>query len=67
MIQNDLIFVEKLLKNSIINSPLLELGSGYGGETCRDLRSWTFVVGLYRWCCDQNKLRGLSCSKSDGS
>jgi len=37
MIQNDLIFVEKLLKNGIITSPLLELGSGYGGETCRDL------------------------------
>jgi hypothetical protein len=29
MIQNDLIFVEKLLKNGIITSPLLELGSGY--------------------------------------
>jgi SAM-dependent methyltransferase len=37
MIQNDLIFVEKLLKNGIITSPLLELGAGYGGETCRDL------------------------------
>jgi SAM-dependent methyltransferase len=37
MIQNDLIFVEKLLKNGLIKSPLLELGAGYGGETCRDL------------------------------
>lgn len=37
MIQNDLAFVEKLLKYGLIASPLLELGAGYGGETCRNL------------------------------
>ncbi|MFM6079050.1 MAG: methyltransferase domain-containing protein [Dolichospermum sp.] len=37
MIQNDLSFIEKLLQNKIITSPCLELGTGYGGETCRDL------------------------------
>ncbi|MFM6182976.1 MAG: methyltransferase domain-containing protein [Dolichospermum sp.] len=37
MIQNDLLFIEKLLQNRMITSPVLELGAGYGGETCRDL------------------------------
>lgn len=37
MIQNDLTFVQRLLNNGLITSPCLELGSGYGGETCRDL------------------------------
>ena len=37
MIQNDLFFIEKLLQNRMIASPLLELGAGYGGETCRNL------------------------------
>lgn len=37
MIQNDLTFVQKLLNNCLITSPCLELGAGYGGETCRDL------------------------------
>jgi SAM-dependent methyltransferase len=33
----DLEYVQKLIQARLITSPVLELGTGYGGATCRDL------------------------------
>jgi SAM-dependent methyltransferase len=37
MTNEDLIFVKKLLENNALDGPILELGAGYGGPTCREL------------------------------
>lgn len=37
MTENDVIYIEGLLKNKIITGPVLELGAGYGGSTCRHI------------------------------
>jgi SAM-dependent methyltransferase len=37
MVGADLEFVEALLRKKVIAGPVLELGTGYGGATCREL------------------------------
>jgi SAM-dependent methyltransferase len=37
MVGPDLEFVAQLLRLNVIGGPVLELGTGYGGATCRDL------------------------------
>ena len=37
MVGPDLEFVERLVRSNVIRGPVLELGTGYGGATCRDL------------------------------
>ena len=37
MIQADLLYVKRLLEEKVISEPVLELGAGYGGNTCRSL------------------------------
>jgi SAM-dependent methyltransferase len=37
MVPADLEYVERLLRANAINGPVLELGTGYGGATCRDI------------------------------
>lgn len=37
MVPADLEFIHKILNDGLINSPCLELGTGYEGETCREL------------------------------
>jgi SAM-dependent methyltransferase len=37
MTKEDIAFVRKLLAAGALDSPVLELGAGYGGDTCRDL------------------------------
>lgn len=37
MTQDDILFIQKLLDKGVISSPCLELGTAYGGNTCREL------------------------------
>jgi SAM-dependent methyltransferase len=37
MTSDDLAYVEKLLRSGLLTAPVLELGAGYGGSTCRAL------------------------------
>lgn len=37
MTESDLVYITHLLKLNVIKSPVLELGVGYGGKTCREL------------------------------
>lgn len=37
MTLNDLVFVQKLIANRLLLPPVLELGAGYGGSTCREI------------------------------
>lgn len=37
MVSEDIAYVRRLLGAGIVTGPVLELGAGYGGETCRDL------------------------------
>jgi hypothetical protein len=37
MTENDLIFVQQCIGDGLIAGPVLELGGGYGGTTCREL------------------------------
>jgi len=37
MTRNDLEYVKSLLSKGLIDGPVLELGGGYGGATCREL------------------------------
>ena len=37
MTGEDLMFVKKLLEKNVLDGPILELGAGYGGPTCREL------------------------------
>lgn len=37
MTENDQIYIEKLLSKKNFSGTFLELGAGYGGETCRDM------------------------------
>ena len=37
MVIHDLNYVEELLKAGLIQGPVLEMGTGYEGETCRQL------------------------------
>ncbi len=36
MTENDMQYVQRLIAGRIITGPVLELGAGYGGRTCRD-------------------------------
>ncbi len=36
MTDNDLEYIKRLIDSGIITGPVLELGAGYGGATCRD-------------------------------
>ncbi len=36
MTENDLAYVKRLIDSGIITGPVLELGAGYGGRTCRE-------------------------------
>ena len=37
MTENDLVFIKRLLLKNKIEAPVLELGAGYGGGTCRKI------------------------------
>lgn len=37
MTSADLIYIKRLVDERVINGPVLELGAGYGGETCKQL------------------------------
>ncbi len=37
MVDDDIEFVRRLIDRQVVSSPVLELGAGYGGRTCRDL------------------------------
>lgn len=37
MTENDLEYVSRLMDSEIITGPVLELGAGYGGETCKNV------------------------------
>ena len=37
MTENDLVYVRRLVAGGVLKDPVLELGAGYGGMTCREL------------------------------
>jgi SAM-dependent methyltransferase len=37
MTENDTGYIKTLIKDRVLNGPVLELGAGYGGATCREL------------------------------
>ena len=37
MTENDLLYVRSLVSGGVLKDPVLELGAGYGGMTCREL------------------------------
>jgi len=37
MTSQDLIYIKRLIEDRVITGPVLELGAGYGGETCKQL------------------------------
>jgi SAM-dependent methyltransferase len=47
--ENDLAFVESCLESRHIRGTILELGGGYGGETCRELLT---ARGMKYYCTD---------------
>ena len=49
MVGNDLIFVQQCIDGGLVKGPVLELGCGYGGETCRELIK---SIGLEYFCTD---------------
>jgi hypothetical protein len=49
MTENDLIFIGQCIRDGLIDGPVLELGGGYGGTTCRELINSS---GLPYFCTD---------------
>ncbi len=37
MTENDVVYVRRLIAGGVLKDPVLELGAGYGGTTCREL------------------------------
>lgn len=56
MTDDDLQFVTRLVERGVIGGPVLELGAGYGGDTCRDI---VRAAGLDYFATDVAKSTGV--------
>ena len=56
MTENDLLYIKRLVERKIIAGPVLELGAGYGGDTCRRL---IVAEGLQYYATDISLSQGI--------
>jgi SAM-dependent methyltransferase len=56
MTEHDIAYIRRLIERKIIASPVLELGAGYGGDTCKDV---TTGAGLQYYSTDITASTGV--------